>query len=222
MSRTIKNRITYIAGGAALAMAATVGITVPPAMAAEDGRAVKVDTSASQNADLKYDNKEVIEFFVMGTGPVYDTHKDLAKKLKIKKQKVEPEAVDEVVAAYEKVDPDFKTSVTVPVQSNDPDKAAAAMERLKQDTPKVRALLTKRAEAKGAETQDSGKEVPRVDAQGKTSVYTSQVALVYNVVAGATAAVAAVAVVTVALYAPTDGLTDYERDVAMADISNSL
>lgn len=74
--------------------------------------------------------RDLVAFFVLGTGPMMDTHRELASDLRMQPQRVPDEFVDAVFEQLAAVDPDLAASVGM-LESGDPVVVYGALERLR-------------------------------------------------------------------------------------------
>jgi len=204
-----------IGASLALALAATSVTALGVASASASPRSTSVVREQPQ--EPKYSTEDVLSFFVLGTGPLFESHADLAGRLGLTYQKVPANLVTDVVDRFQAADPQLLERVIEPVQSGDPLRAQQGMEALSEDSQIVnRALLA-----------EQGKKVAnknRASARGwlytTSYVATIQIGAAAAYVAALGAAV--VAGVFVVLYEPSGEVTDYDRQLAARAISGDL
>ncbi|RMI14098.1 hypothetical protein, partial [Cellulomonas triticagri] len=116
-----------------------IGVTVAAAVAvvpvggavADAGKGMgAAPVGASGQEWSRFSDRDVVSFFLLATGPLFDTHRGLARELGMQRQEVPAQVVDEVLAAVRSIDPDFDSDVLAPIQSGDPVRAEAALSRL--------------------------------------------------------------------------------------------
>lgn len=143
--------------GATLALALVGGgISVLP------GEAAQASDSPGVTADLKYSARDVVSFFVLGTGPIMASRPELAKTMKIHKRVVRAEVIDDLVVLFNRVDAHFDERVVVPVQSGDPMRAEAALKALTRDFTAVTKAMK----------NEGGASVKQTDGSARGAVYT--------------------------------------------------
>lgn len=219
--RAIK-RLAPLTLGAAVA-AVSIGLAAGPVQAetVADGPSVEQGSSTAAN-ELTYSDEEVVAFFVLGAGKIYDENPELAESMGIPRQDVSKEDVEYVTNLFLSVDPDFHEGVTEAVQSGDPDKAQDGLDRLVSDAEAVREKL----ESENAQSGSESTEASAQAAKAAGGVYTTNYVAVANVAVGGTAAVVLVAAaavgVVVVLYSPDATATDYEKDLLASNVAESL
>lgn len=198
-----------------LVLTAAVMLSTGGAANAASPAAIHTEVAAKKANDaakMKYSSRDIISFFVLRTGPLFESHADLATQLGMTYQTVPDSVIDEVVAEFEAFDPDFEKKVAVPIQSGNPQRAQKALEHLSND-------LTTIVDAKG-----SVSALGTNSAQGwfKTVNYvaTAQVAAAGAVVLAL--AVVAAGAVLVLLYEPSDASTEFEREFLALSVADAL
>ncbi|MDJ0376262.1 hypothetical protein [Cryobacterium sp. PH31-L1] len=185
-----------------------------PATAAENPAASII--SKKQTA-LKYSTTDVISFFVLSSGSIFNSNPELAERLGLEHQDVPSETVDELVALFEEIDPHLTARVVEPVQSGNPLRAQAGIKALGED---VKLVNTRLMGEQAANRVSTG----RASANGwlwtQSYVATVQIAAAAGYVLALGAAV--VAGVFVLLYEPNTGATKFDRELAARAISGAL
>lgn len=207
-------KILSTSAALALSVAPMTTMGTESASASQRPSAVASQPSVTE---LRYSTQDVLSFFVLSTGPLFDTHAVLADELGLQHQEVPEELVTDVVDRFEAADPELLERVIAPVQSGDPLRAQAGMDALSEDAKIVNAQLM-REQGRQASDQD------RASARGwlytTSYVATVQVGAAAAYVAALGAAV--VAGVVVVLYQPNREATQYDRQLAARAISGAL
>lgn len=162
--------------------------------------------AAATSVPETYGARDVVAFFLLGTGPIFDTHPGLAKSLGMQRQDVPDDVVDLVLADVLAVDEDFGMSVVEPIQSGDPLRAEQALRSLAET---ARRLV---------------ESVPEGRADGSRWLYTTNVVATINV-AGAVLVVGAAGVVLAAaivLYVADGGSTRFDRELRAQAVADAL
>lgn len=164
--------------------------------------------------NLRYSVRDVISFFALATGPLFESHGELAEKLHLAKQVLPDSTIDRVVSMYEAVDPLLRESVVEPMQSGDPMRAQRAIERLGADALEVDKLI------------QSASLVAEDGREGRGWTITTSWAVTVQVAAAAGYVVAlgaaVVAGVFVLLYRPAGELTEFERELSARAVAESF
>jgi len=198
----------------ALSVASVTTLSIGAASATQQSSAVATQESP---VELRYSTEDVLSFFVLSTGPLFDTHAALADKLNLQQQEVPEALVTDVVSRFEAADPDLLERVIEPVQSGDPLRAQAGMEALSEDAEIVNAQLLKE---QGRQASDPNRASARGWLYTTSYVATVQIGAAAAYVAALGAAV--VAGVVVVLYQPNGEATEYDRQLAARAISGAL
>lgn len=195
--------------GAALALALVGGgISVLPAESA------RASERQGATTDFKYSARDVVSFFVLGTGPVMASRPELAKTMNIEKRVVPADVIDDLVALFNRVDHDFDERVVQPVQSGDPMRAEAALSTFARDFEAV----TKEMKNEG------GTSAKQADGSARGAVYTINWAVTVHAGAVVVAVLGAAVAVALAivLYRPDSGVTRFDREYAARSIAKDL
>ncbi len=120
---------------AALAVAAT-GVT-----AANASTPVTISSAPTAVADKQpaamYTTRDVISFFVLRTGAIFENHAELASQLNLKHQSVPASVIDQAVSLFTQADPEFESRVTEALQAGDSERAQNAVAQLAKDAKSV-------------------------------------------------------------------------------------
>lgn len=217
----LANRLAPLALSITVA-ASSVAIATTPVYAetVADGPSVTSEAKAS-TADQKYSDRDVVAFFVLGTGRIYDDKPELAKSLGITRQDVSDADIEYVLQKFNEVDPEFNSAVTNALQSGDAERAQSGLDRLVDDSSKV-------ADRIQAESNSGTERTPgsALAAKGKGKIYQTNYVVTTNVAVGGAAAVVLVAAaavcVVVVLYSPDASATSYEKDLLASKVSRGL
>lgn len=203
------NRVIQTLVGAGAAAAMVIGVTAP-ATASPEVTPHAASAAASGDVALRYSERDIVAFFLLGTGPVLATHQELARTLGIRQQEVPDATIDALVTRIVAIDPNFQQTVVEPIQSGDPVRAKAALDSLSVTTAKLTASrlgTTSRATPQGAWKLTNW-------------VLTTNAAAAAFVVAVAAAAV--VGPVLVVLYRPSESMTRFEGELQALEITEAL
>lgn len=172
-------------------------------------------TDQNRAKNHRYSDEDVISFFILHAGPVFDLRPDLAKRLGYSRNTPSTEVVSTAVSLFREVDPKLQQRVTAAVQSGDPVRVEAGMRALTDDFNLVMARVN------NAKTRDGGIS-PLAYNNGPVSNFVSTITFVAvaAVVLGAVAVLAGA--VLVILYAPEDTGTEYDRQLESLAITKSL
>jgi len=203
--------------GASIALALTVTSVTAIGVASASASSQSTSVVSEQSQELKYSTEDVLSFFVLSTGPLFDSHADLAERLGLTYQEVPAELVADVVDRFEAADPQLLERVIEPVQSGDPLRAQAGMEALSEDAQIVNSALL--AE-QGKEAADPNRASARGWLYTTSYIATVQIGAAAAYVAALGAAV--VAGVFIVLYEPNANASDYDRQLAARAISGAL
>ncbi len=194
--------VSLIAVGGLVLSSLTGGGTLAKSSEGTDpssDRVVVAADSQAQSGPLRYEDVDIVEFFVWGQGRVAQAHPELLDTLGIEPQGVPaPAVLAKAVADFAEVDEAFHENVTVALQSRDPYRAEAGISNFASD---LKAIL---AEAPSGTT--AARAGAAIDATANGSVIGSVNYVFWTTVAVsaalalALAAVASVAVVLLALY----------------------
>ncbi|MFJ4209772.1 hypothetical protein ACIPY2_15070 [Paenarthrobacter sp. NPDC089675] len=177
--------------------------------------------SATQVADQKqvknyrFSDEDVVSFFILHTGAVFDVRPDLASRLAYVRTSPGPEAIATVMSLFGQVDPKLHQRVTVAVQSGDPVRTEAGLKALTDDYNQV---MTRVSLKKGLD----GGISPMSYNNGPVSNFVDTITFVAlaAVVLGAVAVVAGA--VFVLFYAPEKNGTEYDRQLSSLAVARSL
>jgi SdpC family antimicrobial peptide len=208
---SLKKKSLTVVVSAALLVGTVTTVNVASASAAP---AIVAHTPGTHTPALEYDTRAVISYFILGTGPLIQSHQDLSDALGIVPQEVPDDVIDELVSQFEAVDAELMTRVVEPIQSGDPARAQAALEALSADV----ALVAERLQSQAGDPAAA----QRATARGWT--YTiNWVATVQAAAAGAyVLAAAAVVVLAIVLYSPADSATEFDRELAAKAVAQGL
>ncbi|NIH71688.1 hypothetical protein [Auritidibacter ignavus] len=198
------------AGGIAPGYASQGNLSVP-----QD----EISDSASLQ-ELKYSDQEVMQLLLAGQGKMAEENPDLIAYLGFNEETphTNEENLNEIIADYLAYEPNFVDNVRTPLASGEPHEVEEALVYLSNSFAEY--LETLEADMPDAETQgicDGGAEIC-------TTAYAIAVVngLVYANVAGATAAVATLAVTWVYLMDPEGDSTQLERDLLTVKMIEAL
>lgn len=193
---------SFIGAAVALAVAVSGASSATAASASAAHRAEQ-----SNRAELKYSARDIVSFFLLSTGPLFDSHPQLAEDLGLTYQDVPAEVIDQVLADVEAIDPNFEKTVVEPIQAGDPVRGEAALTALSEIAGQLAAPSAGRATAQGW-------------------FYTTNYIATINVAGGALVAVVAgaaiVSAIAVVLYSPTENLTRFEQELRTLTITEAL
>ncbi|WP_287904529.1 hypothetical protein [Arthrobacter sp.] len=194
-----------------------VGLTASGAhaVAADDRPAAATGTQKVETTNLRYSDEDVISFFVLHAGPVFDARPDLATQLGYVRTHPSAETVSAVMKLFRQADPQLHERVTEAVQSGDPVRTEAGLRALTDDFNKVVERIKESRSQKGTVS-------PLDYNNGPVSNFVDTITFVAAaaVVLGAVAAVAG-AVVFV-LYTPDSTATAYDRQLNALAVAKSL
>ncbi|MFJ4262151.1 hypothetical protein ACIPYU_06890 [Paenarthrobacter nicotinovorans] len=180
-----------------------------------------VQHNAAESADHKpdknyrYSDDDIVSFFILHAGPVFDLRPDLALRLGYVRNTPSAETVTTVMSLFRQVDPKLHQRVTTAVQSGDPVRAEAGLKALTDDFEQVMANMRKTQSLAGGISPMSYNNGPV-----SNFVDTITFVAVAAVVLGAVAVLAGA--VLVIFYAPQDGGTAYDRQLNSLAVSKSL
>jgi|GEM_PF-3201367 len=178
------------------------------------GNPVALAHAAPTNA-LKYSDEDVISFFILHSGPVFDARPELATQLRYTRTNPNPGTASAVTHLFRQADPKLHERVTEAVQSGDPVRAEAGIKALTDDFSKVVAHLKESKAHKGTVS-------PLDYNNGPVSNFVDTVTFVAAaaVVLGAVAAVAGA--VFFVLYTPDETSTEYDRQLNAVAVAKSF
>lgn len=192
----------FISASVTLAVAVS-GVSVATARPAPAVQKVEKST----HSELQYSARDVVSFFLLSTGPLFDSHPQLASDLGLHYQDVPDEVINQVLDAVEAIDRNFDQTVVEPIQSGDPLRGEAALTVLSEIAEQLASPSAVRATARGW-------------------FYTTNYIATINVAGGALVAVVAgaavVAAIAVVLYSPAENLTRFERELRTLTITKAL
>jgi SdpC family antimicrobial peptide len=198
MSRFVRSAI---ATGAAGALALTLA---PTATASTES--FQIDEAGSITNPVEYSTRDVISFFLLATGPLMESHPELASNLGLINHAVDDATIDAFVAEILEIEPNFDARITEPIQSGDPLRAQAAIESL--------TLIAQKYVA-GHQSANRMAATPSGSAQAKAKTVT----VVWGALVVAVAGVVAVGAIFVVLYSPTDSSTRFESELLSLDVA---
>lgn len=83
-----------------------------------------------QDKNYRYSDDDIVSFFILHSGPVFDRRPDLALRLGYVRNTPSAETVASVMSLFRQVDPKLHQRVTTAVQSGDPVRAEAGLQAL--------------------------------------------------------------------------------------------
>lgn len=164
---------------------------------------------------LKFSDEDVISFFVLHAGPIFDARPDLAKKFGYVRTHPSATVVTAIDDLMQKVDPAFHERVTVALQSGDPVRAQAGLGALTSDYNKAVIRVKSSNTKTDTLSPDGWKNGPVVN-----FVDTINFVAAAAIVLGAVAVLAGA--VLVIFYAPDTSASEYDQQLNALAISTSL
>lgn len=203
----------------------------------EEKRPARAKLKKDSASNTLYSDKEVLELLLAAQGPIADKNPDIVKTLGFSEEKPEtdPVALDKVIDEYLAETPEFNSKVSKPFQSGDPEQVDGALqyltktfqpyaERKKEEQERI---LAEQHTQNGniAEANQDFAEGGGWTWMGAYVAAYANVAAVANAVVYANAALATLAVATLAVvtwYLPEgDGVAQIDREKRIAVLTKA-
>lgn len=113
--RTVLSTVVAASVATALVSASSPAIAAPPLMPG-----VESPASSPVQAETPQEARDLVAFFLMGSGPLMDSHQGLAAELGITPQDAPADAIHALTEALREADPHLDTTVAEPMTSGDP------------------------------------------------------------------------------------------------------